>query len=49
MGVIPALRAYTVDKVYTQKIIVSDSGTPKQSVTTELTVRACRFDYLYNT
>jgi len=44
MGVIPALRAYTVDKVYTQKIIVSDSGTPKQSVTTELTVRACRCD-----
>ena len=45
MAVVPALPAYEVDKVYKQQIIITDSGTPKQTFKAELIVRACRYDY----
>ena len=42
MLVVPALKNYEVDKVYTQDILISDSGTPTQSKQATLSVRACR-------
>jgi len=41
MLVVPALKNYEVDKVYTQDILISDSGTPTQSKQATLSVRAC--------